>query len=154
AFKDGVAERFADQVRGSNPGDTRVVDITLSDAVADPALRGQKVQATFQVKDVKSLRLPELTHEFLHHFGVHSRDQFHELIRVLLNGRLEYQQRQAAREQVVRQISAASAWELPQDLLARQARKAMARRVMEMRADGISEQEIAARQRLMEQDVM
>jgi trigger factor len=154
AFKDGIAPRFGEQVRGSNPGDTRVVDITLSDAVADPTLRGRSVQATFEVKDVKALRLPELTHEFLHNFGVHSPEQLRELIGVLLNRRLEYQQRQSAREQVVNQIASASSWQLPQDLLIRQARKALARRVMEMRADGISEQEIAARERLLQQDVL
>jgi trigger factor len=43
---------------------------------------------------------------------------------------------------------------LPQDLLIRQARTAMARRIMEMRTDGISEEEIAQRQRLLQQDVL
>jgi trigger factor len=154
AFKDGIAARFAEQVAGANSGDKRVVDIALSSAVADPNLRGKTVQATFDVKDVKTLRLPELTHEFLHTFGVHSAEQLRELLRVLLQRRLEYQQRQAARRQVLEHIGAASQWELPRDLLMRQARKALARRVMEMRSDGIPEPEIAARQRLLQQDVL
>jgi trigger factor len=154
AFKDGIAENFADRVKGARAGDTRVVDITLSSAVADPSLRGKKVQATFQVKDVKTQRLPELTHEFLHHFGVHSPEQFRELIQVVLKRRLEYQQRQSAREQVLEQINAAATWDLPEDLLRRQAHKAMARKVMEMRADGISDEEIAGRRRLLEQDIL
>ena len=49
------------------------MDIELSTAVADADLRGKTVKATFDIKDVKTLRLPELTHEFLHTFGVHSR---------------------------------------------------------------------------------
>jgi trigger factor len=129
------------------------VDIQLSSSVADESLGGKTVQATFQIKDVKTIRMPELTHEFLHHFGVHSEEQFEELIRVVLQRRLEYQQRQAARTQVLEQINAASSWDLPPELLARQARKAMARRVMEMRNNGISEDEIRARQRLLQQDV-
>jgi trigger factor len=153
AFKDGVAPRFAEQVGGANPGDSRVVDIELSSSVADESLGGKTVQATFQIKDVKTIRMPELTHDFLHHFGVHSEEQFEELIRVVLQRRLEYQQRQAARTQVLEQINAASSWDLPPELLARQARKAMARRVMEMRNNGISEDEIRARQRLLQQDV-
>jgi trigger factor len=52
------------------------------------------------------------------------------------------------------QISAASTWQLPEDLLRRQAHKALARRVMEMRSDGISEQEISARLSLLRQDVL
>jgi trigger factor len=154
AFKDAVAPRFAEQVKGANAGDKRAVDIEVSTAAADPNLRGKTVQATFDIKDVKTLRLPELTHEFLHTFSVHSADELHELIRVVLQRRLEYTQRQSAREQVLAQIAAASTWELPQDLLMRQARTAMARRIMEMRSDGISEEEIAQRQRLLQQDVL
>jgi trigger factor len=154
AFKDGIAEKFGEEVKGAKAGDKRVVNIALSSNVADAALRGKTVQATMEIKDVKTLRLPELTHDFLHNFGVHSEEQLHELIRVLLQRRLEYQQRQSAREQVLEQISAASEWQLPEDLLLRQARKALARRVMEMRSDGISEEEIAARQRVLQQDVL
>ncbi len=154
AFKDAVAPRFAEQVQGANAGDTRTVDVEVSTAAADADLRGKTVQATFEIKDVKTLRLPELTHEFLHTFGVHSADELHELVRVVLQRRLEYTQRQSAREQVLEHINAAASWQLPQDLLMRQARKAMARRVMEMRADGIAEEEIAQRQRLLQQDIL
>jgi trigger factor len=154
AFKDGVAEMFAAQVKGAQAGDARVIDITMSDGVADESLKGKKVQATLEIKDVKTLRLPELTHELLHTFGVHSVEQLHERVRVLLNRKLEYTQRQSAREQVLAQISAASQWELPRDLLLRQARKALARKVMEMQEAGISEEEIRGRQRLLEKDVL
>lgn len=154
AFKDAVADRFAEQTKGAKAGDTREVDITLSDAVADPSLRGKTLKGRFTVKEVKALRLPELTAEVLETFGVRSADQLRERIRVLLQWRLEYLQRQSARQQVLEQIAAASQWELPQDLLARQARKALARRVMEMRAGGISEEEIRGRQRLLQQDVL
>jgi trigger factor len=154
AFKDGVAERFAEQVRGVRGGERRLVDITLSDAVASPDLAGQTVQATLEVKDVKKMRLPELTHEFLHNFGVHSPEQLREQVRVLLERRLEYEQRQSAREQVLQHIAAASTWDLPRDLLMRQARKTLARKVMEMQEAGMSEDEIRARQRLLQQDVL
>jgi trigger factor len=154
AFKDGIAENFAEQVKGVKIGDTREVDITLSSAAADPALRGKTVKAVLTVKDIKTVVLPELTHEFLHNFGVHSPEQLHELMGVVLKRRLEYQQRQSARRQVLEHINAASSWELPPDLLRRQAHKAMARKIMEMRADGISDEEIQGRRRLLEQDIL
>jgi trigger factor len=154
AFKDGIARHFAEQVKGANAGDVRTVDIELSDAVANESLRGKTVQATLEIKDVKTLRLPELTNEFLHNFGVHSPEQFHELMEVLLKRRMEYLQRQSAREQVLTQIADAANWDLPRDLLARQAHNAMARRVMEMRSEGISEDEIKSRMRLLQQNVL
>ncbi len=106
------------------------------------------------MKDVKKQLMPELTHEFLHTLGVQSAEQLRELVGVILQRRLEYQQRQSAREQVIMHIAANAKWDLPEELLIRQARKAMSRRVMEMQADGISEQEIAARRRVLEQNIL
>ena len=68
------------------PARSRVIDIDMTDAVADPSLKGQAVQATLTVNDVKKLRLPELTHEFLHNFGLHTPEQFHEYVHVLWSG--------------------------------------------------------------------
>ena len=154
AFRDSVASKFGEQTIGAKAGDTRVVDITMTDGVAVEALRGKTVKATLEIKDVKSLRLPELTHEFLHEFDLHTPEQFHEFVRTLLDRKLEYTQRQSAREQVLQQIAAASSWELPNDMLMRQAKKAMSRRIMEMREAGMSEDEIRARHRLLERDVL
>jgi trigger factor len=154
AFKDGVAERFAEQVQGAKAGNKRVVDITMSSHVSDVLLQGKTVQATFDIKDVKTLRLPELTHDFLHLFGVHTPEQFHELIRVVLKRRLEYLQRQSARQQIMEHIGASANWDLPQDLLQRQARRAMHRRIMEMRSEGLSENEINSRLRMLQQDIV
>jgi trigger factor len=154
AFKDGVAQRFGEQVKGAKAGDTRHVDITLTASAADASLRGKTLHSVFTIQDVKKLRLPELTHEFLHNFGVHTPDQLRERLRVLLQRRLEYQQRQSARDQVLGEIAAASTWDLPRDLLLRQARRAFNRRIMEMQASGMSDDEIRGRQRVLEQDVL
>src|SRR5262249_29819938 len=68
--------------------------------------------------------------------------------------RLEYTQKQSARRQVMEVIASGANWDLPNDLLVRQARKAMARRIMEMRAEGISEDEIQGRMRILQQDII
>jgi trigger factor len=153
-FKDGVANKFGEQMIGAKAGDKRTVEISMTDAVANEKLKGQTVQASFEIKDVKKLRLPELDEAFLERFGVKTVDQLRESIRVVLDRRLEYSQRQSAREQVLGLITASATWELPQDLLMRQARKTLARRVMEMREAGIQEDEIKSRQRLLERDVL
>jgi trigger factor len=154
AFKDGIAKTFFEQVKGAHPGDTKIVDVTLSSLVANPALQGKTVQATFLVKEVKAVKMPELTHEFLHTFRVHTPEQLRELVQVVLQRRLEYQQRQSIRQQVLEHIAAASTWELPNDLLLRQSRRALQRRVMEMKSEGIAEDEINSRMRLLQQDVI
>ena len=154
SFKDGIAAKFGEQVTGVKAGEKRTVDISMTDAVAVGRLKGQTVQAELEVKDVKSLRLPEIDEVFLEKYHSKTVDQFRERLRVTLDRRLEYSQRQSAREQVLNLITASATWELPQDLLMRQARKNLARREMEMRESGISEDEIKARQRLLERDVL
>jgi len=155
AFKDGVAKGLAEKVAGANANDTRVVDIVMTDAAAQEGLKGKTVQATLEIKEVKTLRMPELDEEFLESkFGVRTTDQLRERVRVMLERRLEYQQRNSAREQVLELITASADWDLPRDLLLRQARKSFARRVMEMQEAGLSEEEIRARSRMLEQDVV
>ncbi|HLN31795.1 MAG TPA: trigger factor [Gemmataceae bacterium] len=154
ALKDGVAERFGEQVKGAGAGDSRTVDILLSDRVGEESLRAKAVQALFEIKEIKSMRLPELTHEFLHQFGVHSPEQLRERIRVLLERRHEYQQRKASREQVLEQLAGATNWELPRDLLQRQAQRSLNRRIMEMRSAGMPEDQIRGQLRLLQQDTL
>jgi trigger factor len=154
AFKDGLVRNFADQVAGVRAGEQRTVAIELTPNASDPNLRGRTVQGEIMVKEVKVLELPELTHEFLHHFGVHSPEQLRERVRDALRRQMEYEQRQAARRQVLEHISAAATWELPPDLLQRQARRTLARRVMEMRSAGFPEEEIRNRTTLLQQDAL
>ncbi len=154
SFKDGVAPRFAEQIEGASAGDDRVVDINLSELAADPTLRNQTVQATFHVKDVKALRVPELTSEYLEQqFGISTRELLREMLQVVLQRRLEHAQRQAFRQQILEQIGTEQ-WDLPRELLQRQARAALHRRRLEMEGDGIPEQEIQHRLRLMQQDII
>jgi trigger factor len=139
---------------GAKTGDSRVVDIHLSDAVADQNMRGQTVKATFAIKEIKILRLPELDEHLLDRFGVGTPEALREKVRVILNRRLQYQQEQSYRQQILAMINEASKWELPRDLLMRQARRAFNRRVMEMRNAGMTDEEIAGRQRILERDVL
>jgi len=153
ALSDGVAEDFGAKMTGAKAGDVRTADITLSQDTTAEYLRGAKVQATFTVQDVKTTRLPELTREFLEStFAVSTPDGFTELVESVLARRLEYTQRQSARQQVLEQISSSANWDLPQDMLRKQARKTLARRVMEMKNGGMSDDQIAGRRKLLEQD--
>lgn len=155
ALSDGVAEDFGKVMVGAKPGDVRSVDITLSQELGSEVLRGRKVQAAFSVKDIKVVRPPELTQDLLEDtFGVSTPEALDEFVQAILNRRLEYTQRQEARKQVLDTISAAATWELPRDMLMRQARKTFARRLMEMKNAGLSEAQIQGRRRILEQDVL
>lgn len=154
SLKDGVAQKFGAQIIGAKAGEKRTVEFSMTDAVANDRLKGQTVQATIEIKDVKALRLPELDEHYLEKYRCKTEGQLLEMVRVVLERRLQYAQRQSAREQVLSLVTASATWELPQDLLLRQARKTLARKVMEMRESGVGEEEIRARQRMLERDVL
>lgn len=153
-LKDGVSDKFGKTMVGSKAGDTRDVTIKLSESLTDPSLRGKEISAKFTVKDVKYVRLPEMTPALLGEFGLSNEAQFEELIEAILNQRLEYVQRQSFRSQILSYISESSKWELPHDLLVRQSKKTLAKRVMEMRSAGMSEEEIVGKRRKLEQDAI
>jgi trigger factor len=154
ALSDGVAQKFGEQMAGAKVGDTRSVDITLSQEVGTESLRGAKVQAVFTVKEIKATRPPELTEALYENFGVRNAEQFGEYVRARLNRFMEYTQRNAARASVFETLAKDAKFDLPQDLLVRQARKTLQRRVMEMRSSGMNDEQILGRQRVLEQDVI
>ncbi len=153
ALEDGVAEDFGKKLVGAKVGDTREVEITLSQGV-NTALRGKSVNAHFTILDIKTMRLPELTSDLLGQFNVRNADQFEEVVTTRLERFLAYQQRQTARTQVLQLLAGQTKWELPQDLLQKQARKTLQRRVMEMRGAGMTEEQIVSRERSLTQDAL
>lgn len=154
AFKDGISENFGKQIVGSKPGDVRTADINLSNALSDDNLRGKKVTGTFTIKAVNKVVMPELSEAFYNELGVDDEAGLKEKIKEALERQLTYEQRQSARSQVLEILAGSATWDLPQDLLRRQASKTLNRRVIEMRSAGFSEQEIRNQLALLQQDAM
>jgi trigger factor len=154
AFKDGIAEDFGKKMIGAKAGDLRTADITLSNALADDNLRGKKVMGTFNIKEVRKVVMPELNEAFLGELEVENEAGLKDKIKGALERQLEYEQRQSARSQVLEILAGSATWDLPVDLLRRQASKTLNRRVMEMRRSGFSEEEIRNQSALLQQDAL
>jgi len=154
ALSDGVADDFGKAMVGAKAGDTKTVEITLSQEVANEAMRGTNVKADFLVKDVKTVRPPELTPDLLKKFGVKTPEQFTEVVQSRLERVLDYRQRQTARQQVLEHLAKDANWDLPRDMLTKQARKTMARQVMQMRNGGMTDEQILGQRRVLEQDAI
>ena len=154
ALTDGVVEDFAKQVVGAKVGEMRELDVKLGEKVADQSLKGKTVKGQFTIKDVKVMRLPELTPDLLERYGVKTPGQLEELIASSLERNLEYQQRQFARQQILQQVAEKVKWDLPRDLLVRQATRTLQRRVVEMRSAGMTEQQIESRLTILRQNVL
>ena len=69
SFLDGQLEDFDKLMDGAKAGDKRTGKVELTQDAPNEELRGKKVDVEFEVLDVKKLKLPELTAEFLQEMG-------------------------------------------------------------------------------------
>ena len=129
-FQDGSVPSCGETLLGVKPGEKRTTKALVGTASADPALRGQEIDVTFEVNDLKFLRLPEVN----------------DALKEVLQGRLESSQRQAVRNDLMNQLIEAVPFDLPRDLVNRQTRDTMRKRVMDLRESGLSENQIRARE--------
>jgi trigger factor len=153
SFRDARLEGFDKLMKGADAGDGRTAEVTLTQDAPNTELRGKKVQLEFKVLEVKKLKLPELTADFLQEIGgFESEEAFREAVRKNLERQLEYQQQRNARTQISALLTKSADWELPPGLLERQAARELERAVMELRRSGFSEVEIRARENQLRQN--
>lgn len=145
-FQDGKVPDAAGALAGASPGETREADAEIGSSSPDPGLRGKTIRVRFEVLDLKQLRLPEVNDAFLESTGFDTVDEVKTALRSLLERRLEFQQRQAVRREILDTLIAQTPFDLPADLVARQEASTIRRRVMEMREGGLSDGEIRARE--------
>ena len=153
SFLDGRLEGFAKLLAGAKAGDKKAGKVELTQDAPNEELRGKKVDVEFEVLDVKKLKLPELTADFLQEMGgFESEDKLREAIRANLQRQLEYEQQRKARQQITAELLKKADWELPPGLLKRQSVRELERAVMELRRANFSEAEIRARQNELRQN--
>jgi len=153
SFRDGKIEGFDQAMSGVSAGESRTLNMTISDEADNAALRGQQVAGVFEVLEVKTLRLPELTPELLDELGSFKLEaDLRDAIKDNLTQRLEYRQRQLAREQITRALTVSANWTLPEGLLERQSHRELERAVMELQRSGFGDDEIRAHENELRQN--
>ena len=143
-FQDGTMPNLGAALLGVKPGEVRDAEAEIGSGSTNPDLRGKTATATFTVHDLKQLRLPEVSHAFLHARGFESEGELRGALRQLLEQRLESQQRQALRREVMTNLMDQVPFDLPSDLIARQEKTTTRRLVAELKQQGLSETQIRA----------
>jgi trigger factor len=153
SFRDGTVEKFDKLLKGAKAGDVREGEAKLTQDAPNEALRGQTIQATFEVLEVKKLELPELTKELLGEMGgFENEGELRDALKDTLDRRLQYDQQRRAREQVLAALTEHADWDLPPELLKRQAGRELQRSVMELQRSGFSDAEIRAHENELRQN--
>lgn len=153
SFTDGKLEGFDKLMDGAKAGDKRSGKVELTQDAPTEELRGKTIDIEFEILEVKQLKLPELTEDFLQEMGgFDSEEKLREAIQADLQRQLEYEQQQKIRGQITSMLTEAASWELPPGLLKRQSTRELERSVMELRRAGFSEAEIRARENQLQQN--
>ena len=153
SFRDGEISDFAKLMVGTKSGDRKKVDVELTQDAPNESLRGQKISVEFEVLEVKKLKLPELTEEFLAEMGdFKTEGDLRDAINDSLKRQLEYEQQQKIRSQISALLPKSADWQLPPALLKRQSARELERTVMELRRAGFNEAEIRARENVLRQN--
>jgi trigger factor len=153
SFRDARLDGFGKLMAVVKSGDRRAAEVTITRDAPNLELRGKKVLLEFDILEVKKLKLPELSEDFLQEVGgFSSEEDLKEAIRKNLERQLEYQQQRNARGQISALLTKSADWELPPGLLERQSARELERAVMELRRSGFSEAEIRARENQLRQN--
>lgn len=155
SFRDGRIEQFDQLMAGAVAGDLRTGSALISPDAPNESLRGQTVTAEFKVLEVKRLQLPELNQELLDELGGFELEaDLRDAVKEQLEQQLLYEQRQRARKQIASNLTVSATWELPPEMLKRQAGRELERAVMELQSAGFSEADIRARRNQIRQNAM
>jgi trigger factor len=143
SFRDASLDEFGELVVGAKKGETREATATISDSAANEALRGQEVKVSLKVTSVKSVELPQLNQAFLESIGgFEDEADLRGAVREELDRQVEYYRQQQLRQQITAALTANADWELPAELVQRQARRELERSVLELRSAGFSDEKI------------
>ncbi|MEQ8837750.1 MAG: trigger factor, partial [Lacipirellulaceae bacterium] len=92
SFQDARLEGFAKLMEGAKEGDKKTAKVTLTADAPNEELRGKEVDVEFKVLEVKKIKLPELSEDFLAEIGnFESEEKFIEAIKANLERQLEYE---------------------------------------------------------------
>ncbi len=142
SFSDCVVSNFGELMKGVKEGETRTTTVTISENSFNEGYRGQQVDADFFVVSISRVDANNLSKSLLDSFGFENVDELRNFVREELATQQEFQQQQSIRNQVTTTLLKDSNWDMPNTLVDRQTNRELQRRVLELRRNGTSEDEI------------
>jgi len=143
SLADCIIENFGELMSGSKEGDRISTKVKVMETSLNEALRGQEVDATFKVVEIRRVNVEALNSAQLSSLGFDDTDELRDFVRSELTRQSEYHQNQLLRDQITKELTVGADWELPSGMVRRQAERELQRRVLEMRRNGFSDDQIA-----------
>ncbi len=131
-------------LRGVKPGSQCSAEALIPDDYERPDLRGKTARFEFTVHEVKRL-VPQTTEALMEALGCKDEGELRQSVREDLEAERDRLLHRARKEQVLEYLLKNTDVTLPEKLSARQTDRAVMRRVIELRQNGVPDSEIEAR---------
>lgn len=153
SLHDGSITDFDTLMQGAKAGDTKSGKLELTADAANKDYQGKTIDAVFEIKEVKKLKLPALSESFLERLGgFDDAADFRDAVLDSLKRQLEHEQHRRARRQIAELLTEAANWELPPALLAKQSEREFRRTILELQRSGYGDDDIVAQINFLRQN--
>jgi len=135
-------EKLDELLVGAKAGDTKQTTVDVPKTYFKEEYRGKKVDIKISIKDIKWLKAAALDEDFLTRLGVKDENELREKTREALLHRLEMQLRTEMTEQIYKYLLDNTNFDLPLDIVARQASTVLQRQYINLMTQGLSREQI------------
>ncbi len=135
-------EKLDELLVGAAVGDKKTTTVEIPKTYFRQELQGRKVNVEIEVKEVKYLKPTEVNEQFLQRYGVQTAEELREKIRDSLQARLESQSRSDMSEQIYQYLLDNAKFDLPLDIVSRQAGNVLQRQYINLLSRGLSRQQV------------
>ncbi len=135
-------EKLDELLVGAIVGDKKTATVEVPKTYFREEFQGRKVDIEIEVKDIKYLKPAEIDEHFLQRYNVQTMDELRERIRDSLQARIEQQVRSEMSEQIYRYLLDNAKFDLPLDIVARQANNVLQRQYINLLSRGLSRQQV------------
>ncbi|MGD0304155.1 MAG: trigger factor [Candidatus Acidiferrales bacterium] len=140
-------ESFTENLRGTNPGDSREFESTYPVDYPDPKLAGKTFDFKIDVQGIKEKKLPELNDEFAKEVageaaGVTTLEEMRKKVRENLEAAKDEQQKSQARERILETLVKSHDFPVPEALVQHQMDVRLERTVRQLAAQGIDPRQV------------
>lgn len=135
-------EKLDELLVGAAVGDKKTTVVELPKTYFREDLQGRQIHVEIEVKEIKYLKPAEMNEQFLQRYEVSSADELREKIRDNLQARLESQIRSEMSDQVYKYLLDNAKFDLPLDIVSRQAGGLLQRQYINLLSRGLSRQQV------------
>ncbi len=155
SLSDAKLEGFDKLLIGKQAGDTVETKLAISPDAGNEDFRGKEIDLAMEIVTVEDRKLPDLNHEFLERIGgFKDEGELMAEVRKEMERQLKFFQQRRSRQQITTQLTVTATWDLPQDMLRRQARRELDRALMELQRSGFSNDQIRQYMNELHQNAM